>query len=305
MLYLYDVWFCSRQKEERIQTVRWVFVFIMETKRLLIVIIGALLNALSLNHFLIEANVYASGFTGIAQLLSSISIDYIGYPVSTGILLLLLNIPVIILAWLKVGRGFTIYSLLSVGATTLFLEFIPVVSHSPDILLNAVFGGVVAGVGVGITLKWGASTGGMDIVAMVLSRMKDRPIGSYFLIMNGLIITAAGLLYGAEKALYTLVTLYVSSRIIDTVHTRHEKLTALIVTTKATELAKAIHSKMVRGITNIPARGVYSNQNREMLMIVVTRYELYDLERIIKEVDQNAFTNIVQTAGIFGFFRRE
>ncbi|MEQ6375455.1 YitT family protein [Bacillaceae bacterium S4-13-58] len=279
--------------------------FIMETKRLLIVIIGALLNALSLNLFLIEANVYASGFTGIAQLLSSISMDYTGFPVSTGILLLLLNIPVIILAWLKVGKGFTIYSLLSVGASTLFLELIPVVSLSPDILLNAVFGGVVAGVGVGITLKWGASTGGMDIIAMVLSRMKDRPVGSYFLIMNGFIITAAGLLYGAEKALYTLVTLYVSSRIIDTIHTRHEKLTALIVTTKATELANAIHSKMVRGITTIPAKGVYSNQDREMLMIVVTRYELYDLERIIKEEDQNAFTNIVQTAGIFGFFRKE
>ncbi|MGD6965335.1 YitT family protein [Rossellomorea vietnamensis] len=278
---------------------------VLETKKLVIVLFGALLNALALNLFLIPANVYASGFTGIAQLLSSVLSDYTPFAVSTGILLLLLNIPVTILGWLKVGKSFTFYSFVSVLSTTIFLGFIPVIHLSPDILLNAVFGGVIAAVGVGMTLKWGASTGGMDIIAMILSRLKDKPVGTYFFLMNSVIIITAGQLYGWEKALYTLVTLYVSTRVIDAIHTRHEKLTAMIITKNSTELKEAIHSKLVRGITTLPARGGFTNEDKEMLFIVITRYELYDLEHIIKEVDPTAFTNIVETAGIFGFFRRD
>ncbi|WP_411955097.1 YitT family protein [Alkalibacillus sp. S2W] len=279
--------------------------FIFEAKRFIIVIIGAIFNAISLNFFLEQANVFASGFTGVAQISASIATDFFDIDISTGVLLFLLNIPVAILGWIKVGRGFTVYSILSVIFMTIFLETIPIQSLSDNIILNAVFGGIFGGFGVGITLKWGASTGGMDIVAMVLSRMKDRPIGIYFLTLNGAIIVLAGMVYDPEKALYTLVTLYVTTRVIDAVHTRHEKLTAMIITAKGQEVTKAIHANMVRGITRIPARGAFTDEDREMLMIVVTRYELYDLENIVKEADPNSFTNIVQTTGIFGFFRRE
>lgn len=277
----------------------------METKKIIIVVIGAFLNAMSLNFFLIPANVYASGFTGIAQLVSSILGEFAPFNISTGILLLLLNIPVTILGWMKVGKSFTLYSFISVVLSSFFLEVLPVKEVSTDILLNAVFGGVIAALGVGLTLKWGASTGGMDIIAMVLSRMNDRPVGTYFFTLNGIIILTAGYIFGWENALYTLVALYVSTRVIDAIHTRHEKLTAMIVTKKSDELKKAIHDKLVRGITLLPAKGAFSGEQKEMLIIVVTRYELYDLERIIKDVDPQAFTNIVQTTGIFGFFRRE
>ncbi|WP_085506942.1 YitT family protein [Thalassobacillus devorans] len=280
--------------------------FSFELKRIVVVIFGAILNAFALNLFLIEANVYASGFTGVAQLTASVLGDFLGIPgVSTGLLLFLLNIPVAILGWYKVGKGFTIYSALSVAFTTIALGIVPVRQLSEDIILNAVFGGVLGGAGVGLTLKWGASTGGLDIVAMVLSRMKDRPIGIYFLILNSIIIAMAGILYEPENALYTLLTLYVTTRVIDAIHTRHEKLTAMIITTKAAELEKAIHSKMVRGITTLPARGAFTQQDKNMLVMVITRYELYDLQGIINEVDPQAFTNIVQTTGIFGFFRKD
>ncbi|RJS62629.1 hypothetical protein CJ483_18060 [Bacillus sp. PK3_68] len=258
-----------------------------------------------MNLFLIPANVYASGFQGVAQLLSNIFTSFTPINVSVGFLLILLNIPVAILGWMKVGKTFTIFSFLSVVVSTIFLELIPVKAVSQDIILNAVFGGVIGATGVGLTLKWGASTGGLDIVAMILSRMKDRPIGNYFLVMNGIIILLAGLIFGWEKALYTLVALYVSTRVVDAIHTRHAKLTAMIITDKSEEVKKAIHAKLVRGITALPAKGAFSGKEREMLMIVITRYELYDLERIIKEVDPNAFTNIVETAGIFGFFRKD
>src|SRR5699024_2379065 len=173
--------------------------FFVEAKRIIAVIIGSFLVAVSLNFFLIEANVYASGFSGLAQLLSSISQDFLSLQISTGIILFFLNIPVLIIGYIYIGKGFTLYSVLSVVFMTLFLEVLPIISFSDDIILNAVAGGVLGGAGVGIALKMGASTGGMDIVAMLLSRMNDRPVGVYFLILNAVIILFAGILYEPEN----------------------------------------------------------------------------------------------------------
>ncbi|WP_251554353.1 YitT family protein [Neobacillus muris] len=277
----------------------------LQIKKIGIVAAGALLNAAGMNLFLVPADIYSSGFTGIAQLLSRVLSDYTPFSISMGLLLLILNIPVAILGWKKVGKAFTIYSFLSVVLSSFFLELIPVRPVSNDILLNSVFGGVIVAAGIGITLKWGASTGGLDIIAMVLSRIKDKPIGPYMFILNFVIIITAGFLYGWEKALYTLVFLYTSTRVVDAIHTRYAKLTAFIITKKADELKKAIHAKLVRGITMVPARGAFSNETRDMLMIVITRYELFDLERVIKDVDPNAFTNIIETSNVYGFFRRD
>src|SRR5690606_3685565 len=107
--------------------------FFMEAKRIAIVIVGAILNAIALNFFFISANVYASGFTGMSQILNTIFVDYVGINITTGVLLLLLNIPVFILGWLKVGKGFTVYSLISVLFTSLALEVLPIIQLSNDI----------------------------------------------------------------------------------------------------------------------------------------------------------------------------
>lgn len=268
-------------------------------KKFIVILIGALLIAVALNIFLIPANIFASGFTGVAQILATI------IPLNTGVMLFILNVPVAILGWLKIGKSFTIYSFINVVLTMLFLEMVPIREISADILLNAVFGGVILALGAGITFKVGASSGGLDIIALILSRTSDRPLGIYFFVLNGLIVITSGLLFGGEKALYTLVTLYVSSRIIDAIHTRHVKLTALIVTKKSEELGQAIYDRINRGITRIPAKGGYRKEDKEVLMVVFTRYELYDLQQTIQMVDASAFTNIVETAGIFGFFRRD
>ncbi|MBS4218025.1 YitT family protein [Bacillus sp. FJAT-49711] len=281
------------------------FSIMTHTKITITVLIGAFLNAVALNYFLIPAGVYASGVTGAAQLVSNILTDFTPLHISTGILILLFNIPVVILGWLKVGKSFTMYSFISVLFMTIFLEVFPIKDETNDILLYAVFGGVIAAVGIGITLRVGASTGGLDIIAMVLSRMKDKPVGIYFFIINAVIIVTAGAIYGWDKALYTLVSLYASTRVIDAIHTRHQKLTAMIVTKKSRELKEAIHARMVRGITLVPAKGAFSNEEKEMMMIVITRYELYELELIVKNVDPKAFTNIVETSAVFGFFRKE
>ncbi len=120
------------QRRKGIVELKEAFMFFIEIRRIIIVILGAVLNAISLNLFLIKANVYASGFTGVAQLMSSVFQDKLGIGITTGLLLFILNIPVIIIGWLKVGKGFTIYSTVSVIFTTLFLEIIPVQQLSAD-----------------------------------------------------------------------------------------------------------------------------------------------------------------------------
>lgn len=278
---------------------------INEVKKIVVVIIGSLLVSLAMNIFLIPANVYSSGFTGAAQLISSLMASYTPLHLSTGVWLFLLNIPVTLLALKKVGKSFTLYSFFSVVLMSIFMQFIPITKVSSNILLNAVFGGVISAIGIGMTLKYGASTGGMDIIAMVLSRSKDKPVGVYLFILNGVIIMTAGFLYGAEKALFTLVTLYVTTRVVDAIHTRHEKLTVMIITKRSNDMKKAIQEKLIRGMTILPAKGAFTNENKELLMIVITRYELYELERIIRAIDANAFTNVIETSRVFGFFRKE
>lgn len=278
--------------------------FYQDSKVLTIVTLGALLNAAALNIFLIPAKVLSGGVTGIAQLLSTL-LEQTPMHVGTGILLLLFNIPVAYVGWIKVGHRFTFYSAISVLLTTIFMEFIPVHPLTEDILLNAVFGGVVQSVGVGITLKFGASTGGMDIIAMILSRVKDRPFGFYMFALNAVIILSAGFLFGWRRALYTLLELYVATRIVDAIHTSYVKLTAWVVTDKAEELQKAIYAHLERGITRIPSKGGFTGRDRDTLMIVITRYELYELRRIIQSIDPFAFTNIVETIAVFGLFRKE
>ncbi|XAU98568.1 YitT family protein [Caldifermentibacillus hisashii] len=278
---------------------------LFHVKKFIIVIIGAFIFAFSMNYFLIPAGVYSSGFSGLSQLLSRLFSEYFKIHISVGIWLLLLNIPVTILGWRKIGKTFTLYSFISVIFSSLFLNLIPIKELSDDILLNAVFGGVIGAVGAGMTLRFGASTGGMDIIAVYLSRVVEGSVGRFTLILNSFIIISAGFLFGWEKSLYTLVGLFSSSKVIDILHTQAQKLTAMIVTKNSKDLKQAILTRLTRGATVVPAHGAYSNEGRDMLITVISRYELFELRKIIKEVDPKAFTNIVKTDSVIGLFRKD
>lgn len=277
----------------------------VQVRKIIVVIIGAFIFAFSMNFFLIPAGVYSSGFSGLSQLLSRLFSEYVNITISVGVWLFLLNIPVTILGWKKVGKTFTLYSFFSVIVSTFFLNIIPIQKLSDDILLNAVFGGVIGAIGIGMTLREGASTGGMDIIAVYLSRVIEGSVGKFTMILNSFIILSAGFLFGWEKSLYTLVVLFSSSKVIDLIHTQSQKLTAMIVTENSYDLKKAILSRLTRGVTIVPAHGAYSESGKDMLITVISRYELYELRKIIKEIDAKAFTNILQTDSVIGLFRKD
>lgn len=272
------------------------------SKKIFFIFFAAFTNAIALNNFFIPAKVYGAGLNGVSQLISSFLSDFGHIQISTGVLIMLFNIPIALLGWYKVGRDFTLFSFLTVALMSFFSIVLPIHEVTNDPIMNAIVGGVVSGVGVGCALKYGFSTGGMDIVSMVLAKTTGRSIGSLMFGINFIVISTAGFVYGWEYALYTLLAMYVLTKVVDTIHTSHQKVTAMIVTQHAPEMTAAIREKLIRGITILPAKGGYTGSESTVLMVVVTRYELYDLEQAVKETDPVAFVNILQTNRVIGEF---
>lgn len=284
-------------KKLKSPTVWWEYI-----KITIVLFFSALTGAISFNFFFLPANVYASGLNGSAQLFTSVLAEFYSIQMETGAVILLLNIPIAILGWFKIGKTFTLLSFFSSFLVSFFMVELPVIQLTPDPIMNALFGGIISGAGVGFALKYGFSTGGMDIIAMVLQKTTGRTVGNLMLAMNAVIAITAGAIFGWEYSFYTIVSIFATTKMIDTIHTSHQKVTAMIVTSDPDPLVEAIHAQLVRGITIIPATGAYSKTNRSVLMVVISRYEVYSLEQAVKEADATAFVNFMQTNKVLGEF---
>lgn len=274
-------------------------------KKSLIVIFAGFVLAVALNLFLIPANVFSAGVNGMAQLLSGILQTSFGITLDTGIIIFIMNIPIAILGWIKLGKSATIFSLLTVLSVTIMTLLIPVTEVTNNPLMNGIVGGVLTGVAVGVTMKYGFSTGGMDIVSLVLAKTTGKTVGSLMLIINIFIIGTAGFVFDWESALYTIISIFCTTQVVDSIHTSHQKVTAFIITSKQEEVIHSIQTEILRGMTLLPGTGVYSRKETSVIMIVVTKYELYALEQAVYLSDQNAFMNIVPTQTVMGSFWNE
>lgn len=277
----------------------------IKLKNLGIMIIGVFLYVLAMNMFISPANLYTGGVTGIAQLIIAFASSAFGIQLSLGGLIFLLNVPLLYLAWRSIGKRFAVLSILTVVLQSIILELVPMGKFSDDILLNAVFGGVLIGVGVGMILKIGASTGGTDIVFQYLSMKFNGSFGKYSFAINAIIILIAGLTQGWETALYTIISIYITSVVIDKIHTVHQNLTLYIVTSKEDEMIKTLQQQLYRGITILEGRGAYSKNDKSVLMMVLSSYELYEALAVIKMVDEQAFTNVVRSEMVQGYFLKK
>jgi uncharacterized membrane-anchored protein YitT (DUF2179 family) len=279
---------------------------------IIITLFGSVLYTIGVKWFIIPANQKTGGFTGIAQIIYGVIEpllnDVITYDTGVSFIWFLLNIPVFYLGFKSLGRRFSFLSFIAVVFGMLSLSFLPI----PDIvireniardqMLSALLGGAIAGAGVGITLKVGASTGGTDIISQYLSTRYDRPFGYFSFMLNLFIIIVVGFTDAWIYALYTIINLFVMTIVIDKIHTRHNKLTLMIITDDKDEMIEAIHKRIYRGITVIPSVGAYSRKEKAMLMMVVSSYELYNVIATIKEIDVNAFTNVIKSQTVIGNF---
>ncbi|MBL1225663.1 YitT family protein [Enterococcus sp. BWR-S5] len=274
-------------------------------KKIFVIALTGITGAMGLNMFLIPAQVFSAGMNGIAQILATLLYSHLSITIDTGLFIFLLNLPVFALGFWKLGKEATIFSFVNVAVASAMTMILPVYTVTDNPLMNAIVGGVLIGIGAGLSLKMGFTTGGMDIISLVLSRTTGNTVGKYIFALNSIIVAIAGFLFNWESALYTIISIYCMTQVIDALHTSHQKVTAMIITTNSDAVVQGIASQMARGMTLLPSIGGYSKAEGRMIMMVITRYELYDLEQIVHSIDENAFMNIVPTQTVLGRFANE
>ncbi|WP_370639131.1 YitT family protein [Cohnella sp. REN36] len=264
-----------------------------------IMVAGSAAVACGFQLLLIPEQLISGGLSGVAML--------IGYATgwNIGILYLVLNIPVLMWGWRELGRRFIVYSIVSVAAASAFMQLIPIQALTDERLLAAVFGGVLIGMGTAAALRFGGSSGGFDIIASIISLRRDLPVGLLIFVLNGSVVIALGLLNrNWDAALYSMLAIFLTGKVIDALHTPHRKVTAFIVTNCAQELAAEL-LKLPRGVTILKTKGAFTAEDRDMLMTVTSRYELAELRKLVRGLDPKAFVNVVQTVDVIGEFRRK
>lgn len=266
--------------------------------RLLGVILGSIAVALSFNLFLIPHKILSSGIGGIAIIVGILT------PFNTGIVNFVLNLPILILGYIGLGKRFIFYTVVSVFTLSAALDIIPQYPLVSDALLSSIFGGVIAGAGVGFVFNCYGSTGGFDVLGMLLSRKKDIQLGGFLIALNAIVVIISGFFFNWDVALNSLLSIYITGKVIDAIHTKNRKITLMIVTNKAEDMKQKLLSSLVRGITLLDGEGAYSNEKKRILMTVISREELTSMKSIISEVDPQAFVNITETVEVLGLFRR-
>lgn len=261
------------------------------------------LSAIAVNFFFQPGHVYSSGATGLAQILSVLSQRFIGFTIPVSLTFYAINIPLMIVAWYQIGHKFTIFTFITVSMSSLFIQLVPVVTLTNDPIMNALFGGVVMGTGIGFALRNNISSGGTDIVSLTIRKRTGKNVGSISFFVNGTIMLIAGLTFGWKYALYSMITIFVSSRVTDAVFTKQKRMQAMIVTSHPDAIIEKIHKKLNRGATIIHnAEGTYNHQEKAVLLTVITRAEFNEFKYIMKKADPQAFITISENVHIIGRF---
>ena len=266
-------------------------------------IIYGLLSSIAVNFFFRPGKVYSSGVTGLAQIVSALAETYASLDLPIALVYYGLNIPLLILAWRKIGYKFTIFTFITVTFSSLFIQFMPHVTLTTDPLVNAIFGGLMLGTGIGFALRNNVSSGGTDIVSILIRKKTGRQVGQLSLAVNIFILAVAGIMFGWKYALYSMVSLFISSRMTDAIFVKQKRMQAMIITNQPERVIKKIHKKLNRGVTIINgAEGAYNHEQKTILITIITRAEFNDFKQIMKKADPKAFVSVADNVNIIGHF---
>ena len=264
----------------------------------ILVVVGTALVAAGYNLFFMPHNLVSGGVAGVALLVWQM------FKVPVGLQVLIYNIPILWWAWRDLGRKFLLLTLVGIGAMTLILTVMPVYAAVPDDpMLSAIFGGLLVGVGVGIAMRAGGSCGGLDVAAVAFNRRFSIPMGDVMLGFNAIVVVLAGMTGDLTSVLYTLISMFVTGKMVDVVTSGTVKKTVMIVSTQAEEISRRINAEMGRGATMLEATGAYSQETRHMIFCVVTRLELSQVKDIALGIDPGAFVVVLDTDQVIGRFR--
>ncbi len=263
---------------------------------LLLISLGSVLCALSINGILIPKGFYGAGFTGIALL-----VHYVAPALPVALIYLAINIPVFGIGWIYVGRRFFYYRIAGMLIFTAAVEWVHFPVPVNDQILNALLAGILMGTGSGTILKSQGSAGGLDILSVVLLKRFSIRLGSTILAFNVAVLTAGTILFTLEKALYTLIYLYVNAHMVNLMITGlSQRKAAQIITPQWEDIAQHIMRDMHRGVTILNGQGAYSGKAEKILYTVITFRELGALKRLIAAHDPDAFVVVTDTLEVMG-----
>ncbi len=260
--------------------------------------IGVLLTAVGLDMFLIPNKIAAGGVSGIGTLVHYLT----GFPV--GVTMLVINVPLFIMGIRELGFGFGLRSLygtitLSVAVDLMAGGRIPVLTKNP--LLAALYGGILVGIGIGLVFRNKGTTGGTDLAAALVNRHLKASVGLVLFVIDATVIVAAGIVWNAELALFALLTVFLTARVIDVVQEGFGYAkAALIISERPEEITRAILERMDRGATALRGQGMYTGTDRDVILSVVTRAEVSRLKELVHEADPRAFVILADVHEVLG-----
>ena len=258
--------------------------------------IGSLLATIGLEIFLIPNNIIDGGIVGISIMLSYLS----DYPL--GLFIFFLNIPFLYLGYKHIGKTFVISTLFSITSLSIWVTILkPIPGLTEDLMLAAVFGGIVVGIGVGLIIRYGGSLDGTEIVAIIFDKKTGFSVGEIVMFFNLFILSSAGLIFGWDKAMYSLIAYFIAFKMIDiTIEGLDETKAVMVISEKSEIIAEKVMARLGRGTTFLNGKGGYSGEERAVLYLVVTRLELSKLKNMIDEIDENAFVTISDVHEVMG-----
>ncbi len=267
-------------------------------RQTLLLALGTLAFVVAVKGLIQPTHLLTGGVTGVALLLSAL----FHWPV--GLLTFVFNVPIFVAGFRDVGRKFAFYSGAAVLLFSLTVDHIPVPTLTHDPLLAGIFGGLLSGLGSALAIQAGGSLGGFDILGVVLNRRFSLGMGEASLVLNGVLVLASGLLDVPEQAMYTLISIYVASRALDTLLAPRSRKAVMIVSKESPAIKERILIQMARGVTLLKAEGAYTGEASNVLLCVLTRYELKELKEIIRAEDPQAFVTVFEASDVIGRFKR-
>lgn len=282
-----------------------------ESKKTLGSIVGAFLYAAGVNLFMVPAGLYTGGVMGICQVIRTLLIEYLhmdfqGVDIA-GIIYYVINIPIFVIAYAKLGKKFFAKTLIAVTAMTLFLSMIPTTLIVEDAMAACVVGGIVSGAGVGIILRMGSSGGGMDVIGILMTLgKKDYSVGRISLFVNLALYATCLFLFDVEIVVYSIIYAAVYSVAMDKVHIQNINVEVTIITkADTTSLEKEIFNELGRGITKWTSMGAYTYEQSHILYVMLSKYEVNRLKALIHKHDPNAFIVVNEGVSISGNYLKK
>lgn len=278
---------------------------IRKLRKIIVITFAALLMAANINTFVEAGGLYPGGATGITVLIRRVAELWFNIELPYTLVIVILNAIPIYIGFRYIGKKFTIYSVYMIVMTGIFSDMLPTYAITYDTLLVSIFGGIINGLAISICLIQGATSGGTDFLAIFFSDRKGMDSWNMILAINVVILGSAGLLFGWDKALYSIIFQYASTQVLHTLYTRYQKETLFIVTNKPEEICVIISDLTSHGATLIEGEGSYEHCERNVVYSVVSREEYKKVVRAIKKVDPEAFVNTLRTEEISGqFYKR-